>query len=82
MIKAESSEWNEFVAADEVRKTVEVLGMGELTPWKKTVEDSLESMLALEKRWKSEGVDVDEVLGKNWSLEFWKVTTVSRVEVE
>jgi len=82
LIKAERTEWREFVAEEEVRKTVEVLGMGETTPWKKTVEDSLESMLELEKLWKEKGVDVDEVLGNNWSLEFWKVTTTSRVELD
>ena len=63
-------------------KTVEVLGLGELTPWKKTVEDSLESMLGLEKLWKEKGVDVDEVLGKNMSLVFWNVLTVSRVDFD
>jgi len=82
LITAEPSEWKEFVAQEDVRKTVEILGMGEVTPWKETVKDSLESILELEKVWKEKGVDVDEVLGKNWSLEFWKVTTTSRVEVE
>jgi len=82
LIKAERSDWKEFVAEEDVAKAVEILGMGELTPWKKTVEDSLESMLELENSWKEKGVDVDEVLGKNWSLDFWKVTTTSRVEVE
>jgi len=51
-----------------------------MTPWENTVEDSLESILELEKLWKEKGVGVDEVLGKNWSLDFWKVTTTSRVE--
>jgi len=56
---------------------VEVLGLGELIPWKKTVEDSLEAMLELEK-W----MDVDEVLGKKPSLIFWTSLSVSRVELD
>ena len=81
LIKGESSEWKQFIAEDEIRKAVEVLGLGELTPWKKTVEDSLESILAMEKVWKEKGVDVDEVLGRNWSLAFWNASTVARVEL-
>ena len=82
LIKSESSGRGGIVADEEVTKTVEVLGMGEMTPWKKTVEDSLESMLELEKVWKEKGVDVDEVLGKNPSLIFWDFLTFSRVELD
>jgi len=80
VIKGESSEWKAFIAEEEITKTVEVLGLGEMTPWKKTV-DSLESILGMEKIWKEKGVDVDEVLGRNWSLDFWNVATAARVEL-
>jgi len=81
VIKAESSEWKAFIAEEEIRKTVEVLGFGEMTPWKKTVEDSLESILEMEKIWKEKGVDVDEVLGKNWALDFMNAAAAARVEL-
>jgi len=81
VIKGESSEWKAFIAKEEIQKAVDVLGFGEMTPWQKTVEDSLKSILEMEKIWKEKGVDVDEVLGKNWSLQFWNAATVARVEL-
>ena len=82
LIRSESFGQRGFVADEEITKTVEVLGLGEVTHWKKTVEDSLDSMLKLERVWKEKGVDVDEVLGKNSSLIFWETLTVSRVELD
>ena len=82
LIRSESSGQKRFIADEEITKTVEVLGLEGVTPWKKTVEDSLKSVLGLEKSWKEKGVDVDEVLGKNMSLVFWNVLAVSRVELD
>jgi len=82
LIRSESSGQKGFIADEEITKTVQVLGLESVTPWKKTVEDSLESVLELERLWKEKGVDVDEVLGKNWSLDFWHRITVSRVELD
>jgi nucleoside-diphosphate-sugar epimerase len=73
LIKCESSDLKGFIADEEIVRTVEVLGLGELIPWKKTVEDSLESMLEMERVWKEKGVDVDDVLGKNPTLFYWDV---------
>ena len=82
LIGSESTGQKRFIVEEEIVKTVEVLGLGELTPWKKTVEDSLESMLGLEKLWKEKGVEVDEVLGKNTTLDFWNVFAASRVDFD
>lgn len=51
---------------------MEVLGLGNVTPWKRMVEDLVELVLKLEKSeklWKK-GCDVDEFLGKNMPLGF------------
>ena len=47
------------------KKALEVLGIT-LTPWKKTIDDGLDSALKLEKDWTEKGVDLTPLKNNEW----------------
>ena len=62
-------------------KALEVLGLPSLTPWQKTIDDGLDTILKLEKDWIEKGIDLDNVgLKKNGWLEFQRAGGLVRVK--
>ena len=47
------------------KKALEVLGIT-LTPWKKTIDDGLDSLLRLEEDWAEKGVDLTSLKNNQW----------------
>ena len=60
------------------KKALDVLGIT-LTPWKKTIDDGLDSVLKLEKDWAEKGVDLAPLKNNGW-IEFVKSGANTRVE--
>lgn len=60
------------------KKALEVLGIT-LTPWKKTVDDGLDTLLKLEKDWEEQGIDLTPLKNNGW-LAFAKSAGNVRVE--
>jgi len=60
------------------KKALDVLGIT-LTPWRKTVDDGLDSVLKLERDWTEKGVDLTTLKNNDW-IAFGKSWNTTRVE--
>lgn len=60
------------------KKALDILGIT-LTPWRKTIDDGLDSVLKLEKDWIEKGIDLTTLKNNEW-IAFGKSDNNSRVE--
>ena len=76
LVKTTSSGQNRPII--DSKKALEVLGMT-LTPWRKTIDDGLDSALKLEKDWAEKGVDLTPLKNNHW-IAFASSENNARVE--
>jgi len=76
LIKTTSSGQNRPIIDSE--KALDVLGIT-LTPWRKTIDDGLDSVLKLERDWTEKGVDLTPLKNNEW-VAFGKSDNNTRVE--
>jgi len=76
LIKTTSTGQNRSII--DSKKALEVLGIT-LTPWRKTIDDGLDSVLKLERDWIEKGVDLTPLKNNEW-IAFGKSDNNTRVE--
>jgi len=76
LIKTTSSGQNRPII--DSKKALDVLGIT-LTPWRKTVDDGLDSVMKLERDWIEKGVDLTPLKNNEW-IAFGKSDNNTRVE--